>query len=128
MKAEWNSKLPLPALVSRNHLKEESLDSEGKVTQVREYDRTYWIREKSRQGTSAEIILGGGENSSVNPSSAGSYDSLNQMMLIQQDLGQGTRVHSRSDLSQPGLTLYQEIFWFNGRKKTFSEIRYIFEP
>ncbi|MBU6374729.1 MAG: hypothetical protein KGQ59_01925 [Bdellovibrionales bacterium] len=124
VRSEWRTQLKFPALVSKNSFKEETLDSSGAVTQVREYERVYWMRETSREESRAEIILGGGEDSSTNPSSSGSYDSLSQLMVIQQELGLGTRVNSTSDLSQDGVTFYQEMFWNNGRKKTFSEITY----
>jgi len=122
--SEWHPELPLPALVSKNHFKETVLDVDGNPVSSRQYDRIYWVRENSRQGARAELLLGSGTDSSGPIASRGSYDLQSFIMIVQQDLGSGTRIHSQSDMSNPGMTVYNEMIWLNGRKKTQSEIRY----
>lgn len=122
--AEWHSAFSMPAIVSRNHFKETTLDSEGKPLRTRKYDRVYWVREAGRSGSTAEILLGSGTDSSGPVGSRGSFDAASLVMIVQQELGSGNRVSSQSDMSNPGLTLYTETFWLSGRKKIWSEIRY----
>jgi hypothetical protein len=126
--ADWHPEFPLPAIVSRNHFKETTLDAEGNPLRTKEYDRVYWVRESARQDSRAEILLGAGIDSTGPIGSRGSFDAANLLMIVQQDLGSGIRVTSQSDMSNPGLTLYTETLWMGGRKKTQSEIRYQREP
>ncbi|MEN9723261.1 MAG: hypothetical protein RJB38_1247 [Pseudomonadota bacterium] len=122
--SQWRSELVLPALVSKNRFSEITLAQDGSVVRSRQYDRIYWIRELQRNLSQVELALGAGEDSSSAEGSRGSYDSQLFLLLVQQDLGTGSRISSRSDLSTPGLTQYEELFWWNGRKRARSEIRY----
>jgi len=127
VETQWVSLPSGGGVVSRNHIKETLLGSNGLPVRSKEYDRIYWVTEVSRQSDRVELRLGGGEIPGEGAASMGVFEPLRLTLTSTQQVSGSIRVEIQTQFAVDGLdgeTLSQERVWLGNALYTHGQIRY----
>lgn len=127
VETHWVSLPSGSGVVSRNHIKETLLGSNGLPVRSKEYDRIYWVTEVSRQADRVELRLGGGELPGEGAASVGAFDPVKLMLTSTQQVSGNIRVEIQTQFGVEGLdgeTLSLERVWLGNSLYTEGQIRY----
>lgn len=127
VQTQWVSLPSGAGVVSRNHIKETLLGSQGQPIRSKEYDRTYWVMEVARQSDRVELRLGGGEIPGEGAASLGFFDPTQLTLSSSQEVSGNVRVEYQTQFAVDGIdgeTGSQERVWFGNSLYTEGQIRY----